>query len=188
MKKILLTFLVALFFTGAYAQMGAGIKAGVNFANQDIENFETESKTGYHFGAFLEFNTSGNFSIQPELLFSSQGSRITLQNVKEQWNFSYLTVPVMLKLKFLQVLHLHAGPQIGILFNAENDAGDDINELYKSADFALAFGGGFEMRNGFLAGARYVHGLSDINDNNPTFQDMKISNNTMQIYIGLSLF
>jgi len=74
MKKItLLAVLISLTSAGAFAQLGMGLKGGVNLASATIEGENTEGRIGFHFGAFAEFSASDNLAIQPEILFSSQG-------------------------------------------------------------------------------------------------------------------
>lgn len=195
MKKIITTFIVILLAFGAYAQIGAGIKAGANFANQDIEGINTESTTGYHFGAFFTFDISENFALQPEILFSKQGAELTTSSLGEV-DYSYLTIPVLLKFKIMRILNLHAGPQFNILSNAEfKDSGtsakQEITDDLNSLDFALAFGGGVNLPKGFLVGLRYVVSISDINDTYiPTNLTAapEIKNKTLQLYLGYRFF
>lgn len=193
MKRTLLTLLVALVVSGAYAQVGAGIKAGANFPNQDIQNLDTESKTGYHFGAFFDISVSDNIGIQPEILFSKEGTKFDdITGTARSIDYSYLTVPVLLKLKLLKVLNLHAGPQFNILANSETDYEDwkgSIENDLKGMNFAVAFGAGVELPFGLMGGVRYVTAVSDLNDN---FQingtTVEIKNKTLQVYLGLKLF
>ena len=57
MKKIFLSIAVISAITISskiHAQgVGVGIKAGANFANQSITDISTDSKTGFHGGAYL---------------------------------------------------------------------------------------------------------------------------------------
>lgn len=196
MKKIITTFIVTLLAFGAYAQIGAGIKAGANFADQDIEGINTESTTGYHFGAFFTFDISENFELQPEILFSKQGSELTLSSLTREVDYSYLTIPVLVKLKIMRFINLHAGPQFNILFDAEfEEAGtlvrEEITDQINTLDFALAFGGGVNLPKGFLLGLRYVVSVSDINDNYiPASLTVapEIKNHTLQLYLGYRFF
>ena len=189
MKPLALVVLASLFSIGAFAQ-GAGIKAGVNFANQDITDITTESKTGFHFGAFFEIRASDKVTVQPEVLFSTHGSNITINNVSEQVDLSYLNIPLLLKFKFLGIFNAHLGPQFGILSNAEYD-GQDINQQLKSLDLALIGGAGINLPMGLVGGARYVYGLTNYNEsfdpsNGTGFPEVK--NKTVQLYLGLKLF
>lgn len=192
MKKSALTLLVVFMANVAFAQVGAGIKAGVNFANQDIDEIESSSRTGFHFGAFFDINFSDNLALQPEILFSKQGGELSYGSAKNDIDLTYLNIPVLLKLKFAGIANIHFGPQFGILNRAEwNDV--DYREEFKSSDLSLAVGAGLNLPMGVTGGVRYVFGLSDNNDTfNPTEFNLssapEIKNKTLQIYLGLKLF
>ncbi len=160
-----------------YGQAGFGIKGGVNFANINID--EASSKTGYHFGVFADIPLGERFAIQPEVLFSTQGAKIADTEV----DFGYVNIPILLRLKLLSILNVHAGPQIGIVTKAEG-GGEDIKENVKNADFSVAFGAGVSLPLGLEAGARYNLGISDINDSGVEFGQHRV----FQIYVGWRLF
>src|SRR5690554_7681134 len=78
MKKIVLTSILfaSLIFT-ANAQVPdvkLGAKGGVNFSN--ITNSDMDSKTGFHIGVLAEVFFSEQFSLQPEILYSTQGAEL----------------------------------------------------------------------------------------------------------------
>ncbi|ELR73847.1 hypothetical protein C900_00011 [Fulvivirga imtechensis AK7] len=176
MKKLtILVLLLAATMAGANAQVGLGVKAGLNFANLDAAG-DPDAKTGYHFGAFAEIGLGG-IALQPELLFSAKGA--------EDFDLSYLEIPILLKKNFAKVLNIHLGPQFGILTKAEADFGtgsEDIKDSLKSSDLSLVAGAGVNLPMGLVGGARYVLGLSDINDFEGSDSDIK--NKTFQVYVG----
>ena len=60
---------------------------------------------------------------------------------------------------------LEAGPQIGFLSSAKYVQGSssaNIKELYKSTDFGLSFGAGYDIAKKIAVGVRYTAGLSNI--------------------------
>jgi hypothetical protein len=179
MKKILLFTMV---FVGAYsfanAQVSGGIKGGVNFSNLNTDG-DPDGKTGYHVGAFLNIGLGG-ISLQPEFLYSVKGA--------EDFDLTYIEIPILLKKNFAKVINIHLGPQLGILTKAESDFGtgtQDVKEFLKGTDLSLVFGAGVDLPMGLSGGLRYVLGLSDIDDN--AF-GTEIKNKTFQIYIGYKLF
>ena len=181
MKKILLfttfCFLSAIVF--AQAKIELGIKAGANFANTDID--DSESITAFHGGAYGLVKLA-NIGIQPEILWSQQGAEF---DGLGELDFSYVNIPVMLKFYLPLGLNLQAGPQFGVLLNAENQDGDDLSDFYKSSDLSAALGAGWDAPFGLQFSARYVLGLSDINDSDG---GDSVSNRTFQLAIGYSLF
>ncbi len=181
MKKTILTLslsLIALIGV-SQAKLEIGLKAGANFSNTDIDN--AESITSFHGGLYGLIKLA-NIGIQPEVLVSKQGSDLSGAS---EIDFSYVNVPVMLKIYFPGGLNLQAGPQFGILTNAENEVGADIKDLYKSSDLSAALGAGWDAPFGLQANVRYVLGLSDIND---VAGQEEVKNSTFQVSIGYSLF
>ncbi|MDX1628037.1 MAG: porin family protein [Fulvivirga sp.] len=177
MKKI--TLLVVLVFSAAVfaqAQIALGVKGGLNFANISVEDAleDPDSRTGFHFGAFAEVELGG-VHLQPELLFSTKGADFAGSELE----LSYLEIPILIKKQFAQILNIHAGPQFGILTNAEQE-GVEVDEFLKSADISLVVGAGINLPAGLVGGARYVYGISDIDDG----FGAEIQNRTFQVYVG----
>ena len=77
MKKLLLTAAAVFALTTVNAQdITFGVKAGINFANTNVSDSDEnlDGITSFHFGGVVEFSVSETFSIQPELLYSAQGT------------------------------------------------------------------------------------------------------------------
>lgn len=182
-KRYLLTlFIILLFSIDSKAQTTQfGIKGGLNIANLigDV-NDNVKGRTSFHGGIVAEFSISDMFSIQPELLYSSQG--YTFGNVTG--TSDYINIPVMGKFYPIEGLSIEMGPQLGFLLGAkEKDANNtvDVKEVYKSVDFGLNFGASYKLDMGVNFGVRYNLGLSKILDTNNT---TNIKNGVFQLYIG----
>ncbi len=184
MKKITLSIALLFISTIAsltYAQgVGVGLKAGVNFANQSISDISTNSRTGFLGGAYVIIGFSEKWGIQPEVLFSSIGSE-TPNNVND---FTYLSVPVMLRFKPVSFLSFEAGPQFSALLDAVDEDGDSFKEDFKSSDFGLGVGATVHLPLGLNAGARYVWGFSNVAD---LENDFEVKNTTFQLYAGWTI-
>jgi opacity protein-like surface antigen len=188
MKKTILSILMIIVLAGAamgQAEVSLGIKGGANFANLDVSDFSgsLKNKTGFHGGAFALFKFT-KFGIQPELLFSQQGSNIRFDAQDIEGSFDYINVPVIFKLYTVLGLNLQIGPQFGFLSKAEFDS-DDVKESFKNSDTSLALGVGWELPMRLTVDARYNLGLSDISDD-PDFDTIK--NQVWQISVGYKLF
>jgi hypothetical protein len=194
MKKVLLVFAIAsLPLLSASAQgIGIGLKGGLNFANQDISSVtqDISSRTGFHVGAYAHVNIIGGFGIQPEILYSSQGSE-WVDNAGAGFDiknkFSYLNIPVLLRFN-VAMFNVHVGPQFGILTSAEldvNGAATDIKDQFTSGDFSIAAGVGVDLPFDLNATVRYVAGLSDISTEPDTIGEVK--NATVQVSLGYRL-
>lgn len=175
MKKSILIAALMIISSATFAQLGIGVKGGVNFANFNID--EASSRTGFHFGAFGSIPLSKNIAIQPEVLFSTQGAKIDETDV----DLSYVNVPILLRLTLARIINVHFGPQFGFVTKAEAD-GNDIIDNVKNSDISIAAGAGVNLPLGLEAGARYNIGVSDINDSGIQFEDAQ--HRVFQLYVA----
>lgn len=188
MKRNVLVLILSLSGLLVEAQGGAlGIKGGVNFANQEIATISTNSRTGFHGGIFASLMLSETLGLQPELLFSSQGSELELNNFNDVKNeFNYVSIPLLLKIKPADIFNLYLGPQIGFMTSATRNS-EDVKDLYKTSDFSVVFGAGLELLNKLELGVRYNLGLSNINDSDQELNDIEVKNRMFQIYAAIKL-
>lgn len=159
MKKIILAA-VAVFgisFASNAQDIGYGVKAGANFSSLNFEvtggTASPDGATSLYVGGFVDVGVSEKFHVQPELLYSIEGA--------EDVSLSFLNIPIMAKYYVADGLSLQAGPQIGFLVSAE----DDADEVLKSTNLGLNAGLGYELKDmGLFFDARYNFGLTDISD------------------------
>lgn len=175
-----LTLIIAIFCAPFMlsAQLGVGVKVGANFANISTDDYETSSRTSYHAGLYANFKLSEKWGITPEVLWSSQGG--DLDDVEFQTN--YITVPVMLRWRIIDLISVEAGPQFNVLTSAESD-GIDIQDELVSPSYSAAFGALVHLPLGFNAGLRYVAGLTDISESD----NDNLKDNNFQIYVGWTI-
>lgn len=197
MKKIILAAIAVMTFGLANAQdIKFGVKGGVNLSNftGDVEN--TKSKVGFQVGGFAEFKLSDKFFVQPEVMYSLQGTKYEQSEVNYYYKgniaMTYLNVPVMAKYYVIDKLNIEAGPQIGFLlsakdkwednYNGEKDSGkDDVKDAFKSVSLGLNIGAGYDFTENLSAGIRYNFGLSNILD---TEGNYKAHNNVVSLTLG----
>lgn len=196
MKNIFLSSLFVLVGLSAYSQaeVAIGIKGGLNFANLSVSQSGAtnyNNRTGYHFGAFALFKF-GKIGLQPELLFSKQGSKYSVSTSDFDSNFDYINIPIILKLYTVAGINIQVGPQIGFLSGAEAKqtigsvtTTTNLSNFYKKNDISLALGLGWDLPFGLTIDARYNLGLSAINDGLNT-NDTK--NQVIQVSAGFKLF
>jgi hypothetical protein len=182
------------------AQVAIGIKAGPNFANIDTKSSAVanyKSRSGFHGGAFVLFK-AGKIGVQPEVIFSQQGSKVEINSQNFESNFSYVNIPVILKLYTVAGINIQAGPQFGFITNAETPIQDqlnpgsyqvrDVKDKMKSSDFTVALGLGWDLPFGLTVDARYNLGLSKIYDDAPSDQTQDAKNQVFQLSLGYKLF
>src|SRR5260221_14442279 len=117
MKKIIITAAllcgIALFNNNVHAQAEIGVKGGINFAN--VSNFGNDARVGGNVGLFVHARLDKNWCLQPEVLYSSEGTRFMSDNGERTLALNYIQVPVMLQYFPVKQFYLEAGPQVGFL-------------------------------------------------------------------------
>jgi hypothetical protein len=182
-----------------FAQARAGIKGGLNVSNLYIDDLDDENaRYGFNIGVFGQVLSSETFAIQPELLFSTKGSKAFYEGIIDQtvkYNLNYLDLPVLAVVKLGESAEIHIGPYASYLLSAnvsyEGDIanGDDKidKDHLKSFDYGLA--GGFGLNFGTVqVGARYNYGFVKIADSDAAELFLGDSKNSVaQLYVSLNL-
>lgn len=173
-KLIVVAILVVAGATNANAQLlKFGIKGGVNFANFNggVDGIDYSGRTSFHAGAVAEIKLFENLSIQPELLYTSQGADV---EGYDDFNLDYVSVPVLAKFYILtDKLSLEVGPQFSFLIDEAQEEFE--NETF---DFAAAGGIGLNITENFFAQARYTIGLTEAS------KDAEVKNAVFQVSVG----
>ena len=193
MKK--LPFLICLFtfVTGSYAfaqESGLGAKAGINIVTQEFTDpsgfggsFSPDAAVKFHAGLFYNIMIQENMSIRPEILYSGHGFKPESGSIIDKIDFAYIALPITFNYYPTQNLNIHAGPQVGFLVGGTEVNGVSVTDETKSTDLGLVFGGEYYFSQSFGVGARYVLGVSNIDDlnvveqKNRNFQISLIFNN-----------
>ncbi len=163
-------FLLLLFFLTppAFSQTQLGIKAGLNI-NDISDNFapnNTATRLGFHAGLLAHIHVQRRLAVQPELVFSSQGAKYTLNGFNGHVVTNNLNLPVLLQYMGNRGIRLETGPQLGILLDGKiernNGTINNLKNAMNEADFSWVFCLGFLSRSGLGADARFNLGLTDI--------------------------
>ena len=194
MKKFLLFTTVALLaLTSVQSQeFRLGAKAGLNVASLGGDSYgvgSLGSRTSFHIGGLAEIPLMGKFALQPELLFSSEGSNWTFTGLDDNLKLDYIRVPVLAKFYIIEGLSAEAGPVFGVLVNAKNDDGDDIKENFKTFDAAFGIGASYRLDMGVFFSLRYNKGLLNVNEDyeeEGVTYSYKNQSNVFQISAGYS--
>jgi hypothetical protein len=198
MKKLLFLFCCAFFpaiVSFGQAEVAIGIRGGLNFANVNVSQsagVNYNNRTGYHFGAYTLFKL-GKIGIQPEVLFSKQGTKYAVSTTNYDANFDYVNIPVILKLYTVAGINLQLGPQIG--FVSGGDVKSTVSgvtttqaakNFVKSSDVSIAMGLGWDLPFGLSIDARYNLGVSD--NNNVSGSTSTVKNQVFMVSAGYRLF
>jgi len=169
MKKVLLFAIMAATTGIASAQVKFGVKAGLNLSNVSVSPAEAgvsyKIAPGFNAGFLANISLPGKFSLQPEVVYSGQGTKMTSPDGNGNINLGYVNVPVLLKYKTAMGFFVEAGPQAGFLLSAKaKSAGvtTDIKDSFKSTEIAGVFGLGYMSPLNIGVDARYNLGLSNL--------------------------
>ena len=158
MKKLFLIAAILSASVVANAQFKFGVKAGAHLSHMNY----TDDKAIFGFNAGVLGQVKfANFAVQPEVLFSMQGTGA--EGVSGSvFKFNYINIPVMFQYFLIPGLAIEAGPQVGILLSAKM-LGLDAKKACNTIDIAAAVGASFELPViplGFFA--RYTLGFTGI--------------------------
>ena len=198
MKKSVLLIAVAFFgITAVSAQESVmfGAKGGVNFSNMSSDGFDdNNSRTGFHLGLLAEVPLTDRISVQPEVLYSTQGTeaRRMVQGTSYlgEYKLDYIQVPVLAKIYLIEGLALEVGPSFNFLANEEakittGSVSTTTDTDYGSSfEFGGALGASYKFRGGIFGSARYTQGFTDAFDSDSWDGDA-VKNNGFQLGVGL---
>lgn len=180
-----------------------GVKGGLNVSNfsGDTDGMDLKARFGFNVGGFVEVKLSEKISLQPELLYSTQGAKFAnvggdvdgvFYTGDVKMNLGYINIPVMFKYYGTQKFYVEVGPQIGFLvsaksktkldgFNRTNEL--DIKDYFKSIDFGVNFGAGYDFTENLSVAARYNLGLANIGKT-VAGDDGKLHNGVFSLSVG----
>ena len=183
---VLFAVLTMLFFTqSAVAQLGirTGLKVGqtyTNFTGDDADN--TDRLKSFSGGVSLELNLLV-LSFQADLLYQSRGA---VWEDDEENKLHYISIPVVLKKKFLPLLvhpYILAGPEWNWLISGKIE-GAEIKADAKKMAMGIVVGGGLEFglfgKSAYVEG-RYHWGVTQLSD----VSSLDIKDKTASVYVGL---
>ena len=189
LKVLFLIGIIFMSFAATAQVFTYGVKAGLNIPSLKFTDADFSSKTvlGVHAGFFVNYAINEKLAIQPELFYSTRGTKYTYSfdvpnnamariaaesNIDGQLKTNSVTLPVMLQYKIINGLYIEAGPQYNFLLSiteAYDGSGyKDIKEYYKSGTFGVGIGAGYDLASfaaGLKVGLRYTKDISEMNGN-----------------------
>jgi opacity protein-like surface antigen len=186
MKKTILVAVVlfAMSHTAQAQLVKFGIKGGVNYANQNgsaitvnSKNYDTSAITSYHAGFIAEVKLTDGFSIQPELLYSTQGATYKNADIEIKNELGYLAIPVVAKFSLNKTVSLDLGPQASFLLSERKNA--NFNDS-KSFEFGVAGGLTLNVTKHIFLQGRYVLGLTEAS------KEAQVKNSVLQVSAGFT--
>ncbi len=174
MKKILITILAIIAITNVNAQMRHGVRAGYAMSDVKAEfdgtKMDNDIRSTFYLGYFTEFKLSDKVAIQPELMFSPLGSKLTVEvlekKIESVTNFGTLSLPLSVKYFVTEGFALSGGLNFGfnLIRRGKSDGGDweDFSDKIKIFNFGPFVSLEYNLKNGLFIDARYTLGLNEI--------------------------
>ncbi|HWA34856.1 MAG TPA: porin family protein [Cyclobacteriaceae bacterium] len=194
-RRLLPTVVLVASVAACYAQsMSIGAKGGLNFTRISNAGISGSPSSGfwarYHVGIFGNFKFS-KFTLQPEILYSRQGTKDPDATGQPRINLEYASIPVLFKWELTKGFNIQAGPQFSILARAALEvesngsvASTDLEDNLHKYDWALCTGFGWESPFGLVVDARYNIPITDLNK----LSGVEMHNQVIQLSAGYKLF
>ena len=155
--------------------------------NDGSTKSEGKWKPGVAAGLDVEYMIANPVGISVGLLYQMQGCHHTGVDDMPKWDttLGYLNLPILAHLYVGNGLSIETGIQPGLLLHKKDDV---YVSGYKSMDFAIPVGIGYEFSNGWSVDARYNWGLNQISKLVDKMGDkgdgMEVYNRSFRITIG----
>jgi hypothetical protein len=192
MKKTLILIFSIVALSSAKSQVQFGVKAGMNLANLMVSPSDPEtsygSLTSFNGGLLASLPIADALTVQPEINYSGQGSKVSGGGSSGTINYDYINVPVLIKYNHSSGLFAETGPQAGFLISAKakvDGQSIDIKDGVESFDFSWAFGLGYKIPDVNL-GIDIRYNLGITNTDKPisgSNSDFKVKNSVFQFGI-----
>jgi hypothetical protein len=178
MRKLIFTGLLVVGFAAlGHAQvLKLGVKAGLNYANFTGSDLQTDAITSYHAGLMAQVKLGEKLSLQPEVIYSTQGASYDNLSEEVKAKLGYVSVPLLARIHMGKAISLDLGPQFSYLLSKDVDFDTDINEF----DFAGVGGLTVNVTDNIFIQGRYVLGLTEISKN------ADVKNSVGQLSVGFS--
>lgn len=196
-RTILLSLLTATLFSASVqaqspVKADVGVKLGANFAQLGGDHWEQSYKPGVVGGVIVGVRKQ-KIGVQAEFLINT--SHYTTSGLvdsvrKGDFRATYFDIPVMFEYrifggKLLPKVWVMAGPQFSGLMSVKslNDYKGDVKKTFNSGVFSAVLGA--EVRYAkFTLGARYVLGVTNINNEDASSIKQSWNSRSGQVYLG----
>ena len=167
MKKSLLLLLLFVAFQVSAQEFHFIPKIGLNMAN--ITNSDGSMKPGLNIGVAGEVMMTERFAIEPGVFYSMQGTKDKESGTTMKIKNDYLNIPVLFKGYVYEGFNLFAGPQLGFKVSSKikaSQSGTSVStsegsDLFKTVEFSIVLGAGYQSPMGFLVSLNYNIGLTN---------------------------
>lgn len=193
MKKYLLIFLTIILVSTTHAY-GVKLIAGGHLVKYAVEpevaGVEWNYKTGFLVGAGIELFSVPNISLDIDGFYFRKGSKYKSINEELDYTLDVISITPVVRVKFLPgpSPYVLGGAEFSYILTHKSD-GIDIKANYKSFDYGLVFGAGYQMSmpgaSLFFEG-RYHLGLANIYKD-PLDPDASLKTKAIVVIVGIKI-
>ncbi|OOV17522.1 porin family protein [Flavobacterium sp. LM4] len=203
-KQSFYLYALTLFMTASFGMLQAqenvttefGIKGGLNMSNLYTDDADDENVLfGFNAGVYATLPVSDFVAIQPELLFTTRGSKLEYNNALIEGNakfkLNYIEVPLLVRVNLTKNFNIHAGGYASYLVSSKVTGEGSFNfeeefdtDNFNKFDAGIAAGVGLDF-NPISIGVRYNYGLTTIVKDGDDSSDLKNSN--LSLYLSYKL-
>lgn len=170
MRKLLLTFVLAMVASVGFSQLRWDVKLGLNFSN--MTQWDVKALPGFTLGAGMDYEFNESWAFQPGLMFTSRGYKNGGWKVRPV----YMDIPILAAYKITLTENarfvINAGPYVAIGLGGKNKHDgyeSKVFDSWKRGDFGFQWGVGFELSDHYLVNFAAQHGfISPLELDGPT--------------------
>ena len=158
-----------------------GAKLGVNFQELAKSPFSPAYKPGVVGGGYFKryfrrtgirmelFASTGSYSSQNPAAYYAQHTANMDTVTKSSFKALYISVPILFEQRMFHKAYLQIGPDITYLLSSSDKNGQFTkiytkSDIFKKAEFSILFGAEYQLPYNIRVGARYIKGLTDVNN------------------------
>lgn len=168
MKKSIFFAIIAFFGIyelNAQVTFKPGIRGGLNLTS--ITQSKGDFKPTFYVGALGEIKLTKRYGLQPEIIYSSQGSdNVTTENYdyntgvdvrnKKDVEINYLSLSMLNKFYIINGFHAVVGPTLDFMVS------DNLVAHDSDIDLGIGLGFGYTLPSGLTFEARFKKGIMDV--------------------------
>src|SRR5450432_274486 len=148
-----------------HASIGIGVMAGFDFSNiTNASQVNANSRTGYHFGAFIGGGSKHILGSRTEVIYSRRGYNYQDSGSTGSIDLDYIGLNQLVVINITKYVQIDFGAQTSYLLKAKADSSqpstgnasaDKAIAFYNRFDYGYGVGAEVHPFRGLLVGARY---------------------------------
>jgi hypothetical protein len=174
--------------------VSGGLVGGINYGKfridgDDAGDLKYENSVGWAAGAYLSLPLGHIVSLEPQVLYSLHAYQaLDGPSLLTSGKLNFISIPVLFKFHFSKGFALTLGPQFDILGGVEDVPSTVLKEDFAASSIGVSGGVEFIPRAPIVIFARYVSGITDMDDRDSDDGDISYFNDNLQVGIKLKLF